>query len=43
MIQLIKKRKKRNKVIGLSDLNRWSSTIIDFLLKTISVSAKDLT
>ena len=42
-MQLMEKRKKRNEVIGASDLDRWSSTVVDFLSETMSASAKDLT
>lgn len=43
VMQLMEKRKKRNEVIGPSDLNRWSPTVADFLSETMSASAKDLT
>lgn len=43
VMQLMEKRKKRNEVIGASDLDRWSPTVVDFLSETMSASAKDLT
>ena len=42
MMQLMEKRKRRNRTIGADDLHRWSPTVAGFLSETVSSPAKEL-